>query len=168
MSPLVVLAAVFVPMVVEARRAAANERARLRSGGVEAAGDVYATMRIAYPGAFLLMIAEDALRGSPAIAAVVIGAAVFVAAKALKWWAIVSLGPAWTFKLITVPGARLVVGGPYAFLPHPNYIGVLGELVGTAVMTGATLTGPVATAGFLALVLKRISVEERALRAASS
>ena len=49
---------VFVPMLIEARRAVRNERAQRARGGIEPGDDVYAAMRIAYPVGFLLMIAE--------------------------------------------------------------------------------------------------------------
>ena len=153
----------YVPMLIEARRAARNERAQLARGGVEAAGDVYGLMRVAYPGAFLLMIVESALRGMPPRPILDLGIALFVAAKALKWWAILSLGRSWTFRVITVPGAPLVTGGPYRFVRHPNYIAVAGELAGFALMAGALLTGPIATILFALLMLKRTAVEEHAL-----
>ena len=163
MRVLIALAVVFVPMLFEARRAAANERAQLSRGGIEAAGDVYRIMRVAYPAAFLAMIAEGAMRGGPRVGVVAVGAAVFVLAKILKWWAIASLGQSWTFRVITVSGAVLVTTGPYAFLRHPNYIAVVGELVGTALVAGALLTGPTATIAFGILMMKRIAIEERAL-----
>ena len=46
--------------------------------------------------------------------------------------------------MIVVPGDRLVTTGPYRYLRHPNYVGVVGELVGAAMMTGALFTGPIA------------------------
>ncbi len=159
----VIAAVVFVPMMIEALRAARNERAQRASGGFEPAGDVYAIMQIAYPGAFLAMLAEGAVRGGAPVAAVAIGATVFALAKALKWWAILALGQAWTFRVIVVPQAPLVVSGPYRFMRHPNYVGVIGELVGGALMTGAWIAGPLTTAGFAALIAKRIEIETRAL-----
>ena len=54
----------------------------------------------------------------------------FVGTKALKWWAILTLGPSWTFRVIVVPGAPLIASGPYRFVRHPNYVGVVGELIG--------------------------------------
>lgn len=163
MTPLVA-AVVFIPLFIEARRAASNEALQRRHGGVEAEGDVYAIMRVAYPAAFLLMIAEGAVRGHRLGLASLSGLVLFAASKILKWWAINSLGSFWTFRVIVVPGAPLVTGGPYRFLRHPNYVAVAGELIATALMTGARLTGPVAVVGFCLLMLKRISVEERALR----
>jgi methyltransferase len=157
-------AVVFGSMLVEARRAARNERAQRARGGVEPPGDVYKLMRIVYPGAFLAMLAEGAVRGAPPSGLLIGGAIVFAAGKALKWWAIHSLGPFWTFRVIVVPGASLVVRGPYRWLRHPNYVGVLGELAGVAAIAGAPLSGVVATGVFAALIVKRIAVEERAIR----
>src|SRR3954447_396285 len=133
---LIVLLVVYVPMSVEALRAERNERAQRARGGVEAPGDVYAVMRIAYPAAFLLMVGEAAWRGTPWGPLTAAGALIFLAGKALKWWAILCLGEAWTFRVITVRRARLVTAGPYRIFRHPNYVGVLGELAGVGIATG--------------------------------
>ena len=133
-------------------------------GGVEAPGDVYVWMQFAYPAAFIAMLVEGGLRGpSRSSAALAAGALIFVVAKTLKWWAILTLGRFWTFRVIVVPGTMIVRSGPYRLLRHPNYVGVLGELAGVALMAGARIAGPVAIAVFGALILKRIAVEERAL-----
>ena len=155
--------AIFVPMLVEARRAAANERAQLGRGGVEPPDDVYKMMRVAYPACFLAMLVEGLWRGTPSAGVLAAGATLFVLAKAIKWWAILTLGPFWTFRVIVVPGVPLVAAGPYRWLRHPNYVGVVGELAGAALMTGAIVTGPIATAGFMFLLSKRIAVESRML-----
>lgn len=164
------LIVVFVPMLVEARRAERNERTQRGRGGIEPPGDVYRLMRIAYPGAFLLMIGEGFWRHAwdgPLSAVpplLLVGLALFAAAKALKWWAIVALGPCWTFRVVVVPGAPRVVGGQYAYLRHPNYVAVVLELAAVALMADARVSGPVATLAFGVLIMKRLSVEERALR----
>jgi methyltransferase len=155
---------VFGLMAVEARRAAANERAQIAHGGIEAPGDVYPLMRVAYPAAFLIMLGESIVRGGGAALAAA-GLGLFAAAKALKWWAIASLGRFWTFRVIVVPGSTLVASGPYRLMRHPNYLAVVGELAGVALITGAVFTGPVATVGFSLLMLRRIAIENRALDA---
>jgi methyltransferase len=122
-------------------------------------------MRVVYPAAFLAMLAEGAVRATPPAGVVVaVGMAVFIAAKLIKWSAILALGPSWTFRVIVVPGDTLVTTGPYRHLRHPNYVGVVGELLGVALMTGARVSGPLVLLVFGALLLKRIAVEERALR----
>ena len=161
-------AAVFVPMLVEAARARRNERQQTARGGVEPQGDVYDLMRVAYPASFVAMIGEGWMRGVPAAPLFAAGAALFVAAKILKIWAIRSLGSFWTFRVIVVPGARIVGDGPYRYVRHPNYIAVVGELVGVALMTGALVSGPLVVIFFGALMARRIAVEERALRQAQA
>ena len=154
---------VFLPMLIEARLAARNERAQRARGGIEPPDDVYTMMRVAYPGALLVMIGEGAVQGMAPPPVVAAGAVLWIAAKALKWWAIRSLGPFWTFRVIVVPGARLVSSGPYRYVRHPNYVAVVGELVAVALMAGARVMGPLATGLFCLLLLRRIAVEHRAL-----
>jgi methyltransferase len=165
MTTAIVAAVVFAFMAVEALRAAGNERAQRAVGGIEPPDDVYRWMQVAYPGAFVVMCVEGLARHDalpPALVAV--GALVFVLGKALKWWAILSLGRFWTFRVIVVPGTTLVDRGPYRLIRHPNYVGVVGELLGVAMLTGAVVSGPIATAVFGALILRRIAVEEKALQ----
>jgi methyltransferase len=162
---ILVVVAVFGVMLVEARRAWRNERAQRARGGLEPCGDVYQTMRVAYPMAFLAMIGEGAFRGVPTAALLAAGGGLFAIAKALKWWAILALGPAWTFRVIVVPGTAPVVSGPYRWLRHPNYLAVIGELVAVGLATDARVTGPLTVAVFGLLILRRIAVENRALDA---
>ena len=83
---------VYGPMLVEAQRAAKAEHAQRARGGVEPAGDVYRTMQIAYPARFLAMIVEGAWRGAAAGPLFAAGLLLFIAGKALKWWAILTPG----------------------------------------------------------------------------
>src|ERR1700680_275409 len=105
MTSLCLTVLIFGFLVVEARRAARNERAQRARGGIEPTGDVYRAMAGVYPAAFLGMIVEGALRGGSPRSVLAAGVAMFAVAKALKWWAIRSLGPSWTFRVIVVPGA---------------------------------------------------------------
>ena len=161
---LIVFAVVAVTMLIEQRISVANERWLRVQGAVEPPDDVIGMMRWAYPAAFVAMLVEGGMFGAPGGTAVVAGAIVFLAAKALKYWAIASLGRRWTFRVLVLPGAPLVSTGPYAFASHPNYIAVVGELVGVALLAGARVTGPLATILFTLLILRRIKVEEAALR----
>jgi methyltransferase len=55
--------------------------------------------------------------------------AIFVLLQAGRIWVIASLGPYWTTRIISVPGAALVKRGPYRFVRHPNYLVVAGEIL---------------------------------------
>jgi methyltransferase len=154
----------FVPMLFEARRSARHDRALRAAGAAEPPGDVYRLMRAAYPACFLAMIAEAWARAAGPDRVFAAGAVVFGAAKALKYWAIAALGPRWSFRVLVPPGASMVTSGPYRYLRHPNYVGVVGELAGMALMARAMLAGPVSLVVFGGLILLRLRVESRALR----
>ena len=77
-------------------------------------------MRIVYPGMFVAMTAEGALARRPAPRWLASGIAVFLAAKLLKWWAILSLGRLWSFRVLVLPGAPLIEGGPYRLMRIPT------------------------------------------------
>jgi methyltransferase len=55
--------------------------------------------------------------------------AIFVLLQAARIWVISSLGPYWTTRIISMPGAPLVRRGPYRFVRHPNYLVVAGEIL---------------------------------------
>lgn len=87
-----------------------------------------------------------------------------VAAHALRWWCVRSLGPAWTTRVLVVPGAPLVASGPYRFLRHPNYVAVALEGMALPLVHTAWLTALLFTVANAVLLLGvRIPVEERAL-----
>ena len=157
------LAIVFALMGLEAAVAARHDRALRALGAREPAGDVYRLMQVAYPASFLAMLAEGAWRGAPIDPVAFAGAGVFVAAKALKYWAIATLGNRWTFRVLVPPGSQRTVRGPYRWIAHPNYVAVALELAGVALAVHALFTGPIAVAGFGYLMLRRIRIEEKAL-----
>ena len=160
---LITLVAVLLVMAGEAVLAAFNERMLLARGAREAQGDVIGIMRWAYPGCFALMAIEGAFRGPAPAPILLAGLAVFGFAKALKAWAIASLGPRWTFRVIVLPDAPLIASGPYRLLNHPNYVAVVGELAGFAAIVYAPITGAIALVFFGSLMRARIRVEDRAL-----
>jgi methyltransferase len=166
----IALIAALLLMLAEQRRSRRNEVTLRRAGAVEPPDDVYRAMAWVYPASFVAMAVESVAFGHSADLQISelrssfsIGLAIFVAAKLLKYWAIASLGPRWTFRVLVPPGAPLVSSGPYTWLRHPNYVGVVGELVGFAVALSAPATGVISVVLFGWLLRRRIAVEERAL-----
>jgi methyltransferase len=166
--PALILRAYLVLLLVEravellvSRR---NARRALAAGGVEVGRGHYPAM-VLFHGTFLLACAvEPALwpqAWPPAAAALALAAALL--AQGLRWWAIATLGGRWSTRIIVVPGAPPVVGGPYRFLPHPNYLAVAVELLAVPLIGGAVFTAALATLGNAAMLAVRIPAEERAL-----
>src|SRR5690606_41935746 len=111
----------------------------------------------------IAMLVEGWRRGAIVDVHVAAGFALLVGAKLLKYWVIMALGVRWTFRVLVPPGSTRVLTGPYRLLSHPNYLAVMGQLAGAAIIAHAPVTGGIALAGFGALLLLRIRVEERAL-----
>lgn len=153
----------FIPMILENVLSRRNERQLRGAGAIEPAGDVYWLMQIAYPAAFVAMLIEGAQRGTVVNTTVAAGFAIFVGAKLLKYWAVFTLGERWTFRVLVPAGSALVLTGPYRVLRHPNYLAVIGELLGGALIARAPISGAFAIIVFGTLLVMRIRVEEQAL-----
>lgn len=84
---------------------------------------------------------------------------------ALRWWSFRTLGRYFTFQVMTSPDQPVITSGPYRYLRHPSYTGILLILAGVGVGYGNLLS-------LLALIvlpllgfINRIRVEEAALSA---
>ncbi|MFF5565494.1 isoprenylcysteine carboxyl methyltransferase family protein [Streptomyces sp. NPDC012623] len=93
--------------------------------------------------------------------------AVVVAAQALRWWCVRTLGPRWNTRVLVVPGLPLVTGGPYRLLRHPNYVAVVAEGVALPLVHGAWITALVFTVLDAALLTVRLRCENDALAVAA-
>jgi len=89
--------------------------------------------------------------------------AVSIAAQALRYWAIGTLGERWNTRVIVLPTAPVVVGGPYRFVRHPNYVAVIVEMAAIPLVMGNVITAVVFSIGNALLLKVRIGVEEKAL-----
>jgi methyltransferase len=93
--------------------------------------------------------------------------ALVVAANALRWWCIGTLGARWTARVIVLPGMPLVNAGPYRRFGHPNYVAVVVEGAALPLAGSAWITACVFTACNAALLTVRLRCETRALAAAA-
>lgn len=160
----VALIVVLGMMLGELALSRSHEAVLRARGAVEPSGDVYRQLAWAYPLAFVAMAVESVGSYPHAGLLASAGLLVLIAAKGLKGWAIWWLGPRWSFRVLVLPDTPLVTGGPYAWVRHPNYLAVFGEIAGFALFVGAAFSGIAALAAFAVLIRKRIAVEERALR----
>jgi methyltransferase len=91
---------------------------------------------------------------------------VVVLAQGLRWWCISVLGHQWNTRVIVVPGLRLVAGGPYRWIRHPNYVAVVAEGIALPLVHTAWVTALVFTVLNIPLLAVRIRTEETALNSA--
>jgi protein-S-isoprenylcysteine O-methyltransferase Ste14 len=91
------------------------------------------------------------------------GIVVFVLGSALRWWAILTLGQYFTFEVAVRSTQSVVQSGPYRFVRHPSYTGILIMLLGVGLALTNWASIVVMLVGGLVGLLYRIRVEERAL-----
>ena len=150
-------------LVVSQRNAAWS----LARGGVESGQRHYAVMVVLHTALLVGALAEVWIRRPdvvPGLAAAMLVAV--VAAQALRWWCIATLGRQWNTRVIVVPGLPLVTRGPYRWLSHPNYVAVVVEGFALPLVHSAWVTAIVFTVANAALLTVRIRVESAALRSA--
>jgi protein-S-isoprenylcysteine O-methyltransferase len=100
---------------------------------------------------------------SLAVPAMAIGAVVFVAGLAIRWYAIIYLGRFFTVNVAIASDHKLIDGGPYRFVRHPSYSGALLAFLGLGLCIGNWASIAVMAIPILAVFLWRIHVEESAL-----
>lgn len=147
--------------LVVSKRNLAWSRAR---GGVEFGSGHYPAMVILHTGLLLGCLAEVfwldrpflPMLGWPMLVVVIV-------AQALRWWCIATLGRQWNTRVVVVPGAPRVTGGPYRLMSHPNYVAVIVEGIALPLVHSAWITACVFTVLNAVLLATRINTENAAL-----
>lgn len=160
--------AVAVERLVEVRVARRNRVVSKAHGGIEFGAGHYPAM-VALHFSLLVgcLIEPIALHRSfiPALGWPMF--AVVLAAQALRWWCITTLDYQWNTRVIVIPGAGRVTGGPYRLLPHPNYVAVIAEGAALPLVHSAWVTALVFSVLNGWLLRIRVKVENAALASLS-
>jgi protein-S-isoprenylcysteine O-methyltransferase Ste14 len=91
------------------------------------------------------------------------GIVVYLLGAALRWWFIFTLGRYFTANVAVRPTQQVVQSGPYRFVRHPSYTGILIMLLGVGMVLANWASIVVILAGGLIGLLYRVRVEESAL-----
>ena len=161
---LILVLAVGVERLAELRVARRNAQWSHERGGREYGGGHYPVMVALHTALLAGCLIEVVLahRGFvPALGWAML--VVVVAAQALRWWCIRTLGPQWNTRILVVPGLPLITGGPYRWLRHPNYVAVIAEGIALPLVYSAWITATVFTAANAMLLTARIRTEDAAL-----
>ncbi len=162
---LLLVAVVVIVRFVELGVARRHRAWAMARGGIESGAGHYPVMVALHTLLLTGCVVEVVVADRPFVA--VLGwpmLAVLVAAHVLRWWCIRVLGPQWNTRVIVVPGAGVVTGGPYRWLRHPNYVAVVAEGIALPLIHTAWVTAIGFTVANLVLLLAvRIPVEEAAL-----
>jgi methyltransferase len=158
------VAAAALGRLFELRIANRNRRLLLAQGGVEIAPGHYPWMVTLHSLWLLSCLLEVWLLDRPFVPALAAAAlAVFLGAFGLRAWVISTLGERWTTRIVCLPGAPPIVTGPYRWLRHPNYLGVVLEIASLPLVHTAGLTALVFSLLDALLLRIRIRAEEEGL-----
>ena len=162
MSPVhLILGAVTLQRLAELFHGRRNEARLIAAGGVEAGRRHYPAL-VALHAAWLATL-WLLVPGAAAIVWPFLG--LFLLLQIGRLWVLWHLGRYWTTRVITLPGAPLVAGGPYRFCRHPNYLVVAGEIASLPLAFGAWQVAVIFSLINAALLAWRIRVENAALAA---
>lgn len=161
---IVLVIAVAVQRLAEVRISRRHVKSLMAQGAVEHAAHQMPVMVALHATWLVACLVEPLVWDRPIVPAVAVAAVVLlVAGQALRWWARTTLGPRWTVPIITLPGVPRVTSGPFRYLNHPNYLGVVIEIAALPLVHAAYVTALVFTVANALLLTWRIAAEERAL-----
>jgi len=158
------IAVVAVERLAELVVAQRNMTWSLARGGVEYGRGHYPPMVLLHTGLLVGCVVEVGLLSRPFLPG--LGwpmLAIVLAAQALRWWCIATLGRQWNTRVVVIPGASRVTGGPYRLMPHPNYVAVVAEGVALPLVHTAWITALTFSILNAILLTVRIRTEDEAL-----
>jgi protein-S-isoprenylcysteine O-methyltransferase len=91
------------------------------------------------------------------------GLCIFAAGLVLRWYSILWLGRYFTVNVAIAADHRVVDTGPYRYVRHPSYTGVLLAFLGFGIALGHWIALVAMTVPIAAAFMRRIAVEEAAL-----
>jgi methyltransferase len=136
---------------------------RLRAQGAHEVAAGHYPLIVGLHAAWLAGLWYFVVWRGPDMAVSLIWLGVFVVLQVLRVWVIATLGPRWTTRIMVLPGAPLVAGGPYRFVSHPNYCVVAAEILVLPLVFGLVGYGIVFSILNAAVLWIRIRAEEAAL-----
>ena len=91
-----------------------------------------------------------------------VGLAIFIVGGILRVWPMFVLGNRFSGLVAIQPGHQLMTGGPYRYVRHPSYLGMMLGMAGWVLVFRSSI-GLVATVLGLRLLIERIESEEALL-----
>jgi methyltransferase len=167
---LVLVGAVGACRLIEMRLSRRHQRAMAADGAAPLPEPVFPAMVALHTGILAAAVVETLLLARPFVVALAIPAVALVAlANALRLWVIAALGVQWNVRVVaSTPSLGVVTRGPYRFVRHPNYVAVFVELAALPLVHGAYLTAIAGTLLHVAVLRRRVGLEESVLMADES
>jgi methyltransferase len=161
----VIVIAVMAQRLVELRISKRNLAQLIEQGGRVHHDNSLFFVKILQVGWFVAMLIEVWRLDRPFIhglAAIALFAT--VAGQYLRYLSIQALGLRWTLPIVTLPGVSAVDTGIYHYLRHPNWLGVILEILAVPLIHSAYLSAIFFSVANAFLLARRVKAEETALK----
>lgn len=91
--------------------------------------------------------------------------ALFVASNLIRYWVIYLLADLWNIQIMDSGRIGIITSGPYRWVRHPNYVGVVLEVFSLPMIHTAWITAIAGTLGYFEILRRRIKIEDQVLMA---
>jgi len=91
--------------------------------------------------------------------------ALFILSNALRWWVILTMAGHWNVEIMDSAHVGVVTEGPYRWVRHPNYVGVVLEVFSLPMIHTAWITAIGGAFGYMMLLRRRLKLEDGVLLA---
>lgn len=88
---------------------------------------------------------------------------IFLAANAVRWWVIRTLGEHWNVQVMNSTGLGVITTGPFRYVRHPNYAAVFVEMLVLPLIHTAWITAIVGSLAHILVLSQRLATEEKVL-----
>src|SRR6202166_336083 len=87
----------------------------------------------------------------------------FLAANAVRWWVIRTLGEHWNVQVMNSTGLGVITSGPFRYVRHPNYAAVFTEMLVLPLIHTAWITALAGSIAHVVVLSQRLATEEKVL-----
>lgn len=154
---------ILIQRLVELKIARGNENLLKKEGAMEYGQRHYYVMITMHCLFFVSLIFEVVKFGKQRSVIWPMIFSLFLLLQLCRIWVLRTLGKFWNTKILVLPGAQVILNGPYRFVRHPNYLIVSLEIFLIPLLFNAYATAIVFTILNLLILSIRIPAEEKAL-----
>lgn len=163
---LVLLAAVGLLRLVELRISRKHQERMLTRGAIRVREPHFKWIVAVHTGVLVGAALEVALLHRPFLPLLAAPMfALFLASNLMRLWAVRALGDLWSVEVMDSTRIGVVTNGPFRFVRHPNYTGVILEMISLPLIHTAWITALATSAAYSVTLSMRIRAEENVLMA---
>jgi methyltransferase len=161
---LILLGLVAVLRLYELRISKSHQRDMVARGASKIEEPQFRWMVLLHTGMLIGAGCEVLLLHRPFIPVLATGCfMIFLAANAVRWWVIRTLGEHWNVQVMNSTGLGVVTTGPFRYVRHPNYAAVFTEMLVLPLIHTAWITAVIGSAAHVLVLSQRLAMEEKIL-----